>query len=191
MFAGHDAEADAGLAGQGEACIAWLDALHFARPAGPAPDAATCEWLRTTVGAEDGEGLVGLDPGEADDDTFQALRDVGAPLAPAGALRWGREVALDPDRVEPGCRDGRLLVPPSPRLRACTGVELVALRRWFGDRLGLRLQAAPRIACYLWPDRALLVSRRSERLAGFLLGPGPDRRHHLAWEPGQALLVRW
>lgn len=176
-------------AGRGAAAIAWLDHHHFGRGPAPAADPGLDAWLEEIAPAD--ESMLGLDPADLDAERFAALRAAGAALAPGGDLRWGVDVVEDAAASEPAIVDRILRVPPPDRLAACNGVELLALRRWFGQRIGLRLQAAPRIACYCWTDRALLASSRDERVAGFLHGPGPDQRHTLAWAPGEAVLVRW
>lgn len=186
---GAAAPSDADL---GRACVAWLDHHVLGRPAPPAePPEGILGWLRDEVLARAEGPLLGLDCAGLDAARFAALRATGAPLSPAGRLRWGREVQERPDSTAPQIVDQRLELPPPERLAACDGVQLKPLRLWFGRRLGLRLQAAPRIASYLWAGQALLVSCREEQLAGFLHGPRPDQRHPLAWRPGEALWLRW
>lgn len=182
---------DCSAPGRGAACVAWLDERLLARPAAVAADDEDRTWLETAVLGRAQGALTGLDPSGLDDAMFDALRAAGAPLAVDGEVRWGRDLVRDETASGPRIDGERLLLPPPERLAACSGVELLPLRTWFARHTGLRLQAAPRIACYCWANQAVLASLRVERLAGFLHGPGPDRRHPVAWEPGQAVVVRW
>ena len=119
------------------------------------------------------------------------LRWAGLPLSVDGPLHWGREVAAAPRLHAPAIDGDRLLVPGHTWLEACTGVALRPLRRFVAERFGLRLQAAPGIAVYLWANQGILVSMREEPLGGFLHGPRDGERQNLTWAPGQALWVRW
>lgn len=134
----------------------------------------------------------GLDVADVPAAWRTALLRAGLPLSPQGELRWGRDLAPDTGAVSSVAADGRLLLPREPGLLAAAdGVALKAVRRWVGERLGCRLQAAPGIGFLLWPNLAVLVSTHVLPLAGFLHGPGQGQRHVLSFEPGQALLVRF
>lgn len=186
------ASAPSSHAGQGLACVAWLDHELLGRPFTLAPPAAaTLGWLQEAVLARAQGPLLGLACDDLDEARFAALRSAGAALARGGALRWGHDVREHIALSAPTILDQHLQLPPPEVLFGCNGVQLKPLRAWFGQRLGLRLQAAPRIACYLWSNQALLVSCRQERLGGFLHGPGPGQRHPLTWEPNQPLWLRW
>lgn len=134
--------------------------------------------------------LQGLDVAGVASDMLDALRWSGVPLAVGGDVRWGRQVRQADVPTPQMVADG-VLVPDPARLRRCNGVELKPLRRRLAGDFGVRLQAAPGIACYLWRNQALLVSMRDEPLAGFLHGPNTGQRHSLAWEPGELVWLRW
>jgi hypothetical protein len=157
------------------------------RPAAPLPT----ELLLWAAGlAQRGGQARGLARDELSADRLDAVQEAGLPISIAGPLRWGSEVCEDAGCERPHEVDGRLLLPGVERLRHCTAVELKPLRRHVQRHLGVRLQAAPGIVCFLWQRQVALVSVATQRLAGFLHGPGAGQRQSLAWRPGQALVLR-
>jgi hypothetical protein len=167
---------------------ALLDAVALNRP-GCLP-AATAEqlqaWLQQMLV---GEGqLLGLDVAETPADMLPVLRFSGAPLGCSGPLRWGTDCSID-DARGPLIEGDHLLLPSAERLGHMTSLALKPVRRFFAQRLGVRLQAATGIGLWLWPDRALVISQVAVPVAGFLHGPQPGRRCTLALEPGGYQLV--
>jgi hypothetical protein len=178
-----------GSGADGVRLVAGLDAVLLGVSSGVALEAQHALLLEEIIARADGP-LRGLDPEGVPSDALEALRWAGVPLAPAGAIRWGNE--MRPGKVEQPCFvEGTLEIPDAAVLRACNGVQLKQLRRFCADHLGVRLQAAPGVALYLWANQALVVSLRDEDLAGFLHGPETGQRHSLAWAPGEPLWVRW
>ena len=92
-------------------------------------------------------------------------------------------IAVDkqhPDRDQ----NGQLILPATPSaLEACNGVELKPLRNWVGDHFSVRLQAAPGLVFFLWPQLAMVVFFAQLPLHGFLHGPTKGQRHVLAIAP--------
>jgi len=114
----------------------------------------------------------------------------GIPLATDGELHWGR----DCDQAEidrPTLANGRLLLPRPEVLGTLSAVGLKPVRRWVGERLGSRLQAAPGLRVYLWANQALVVSRHEQPVGGFFFGPTTGNRTGLAIDPGSWHMVTW
>lgn len=152
------------------------------------PDLRT--WVQSVLGLVKGEPL-GLDPTGIPLGWRWALRRCGMPFAlPGQGWRWLQDVQPGPGplRLEPS---GRLLLPPLADLKRLNGIALRPLRAFVADRTRLRLQVGPRIAFFLWPRHALLISLQSVPVGGFLHGPEPSQRHSLALDPGQGMLLAW
>lgn len=116
----------------------------------------------------------------------------GVPLAPAGSgdWRWGDGIGLDEQLTAPLLTETGLQLPTATeRLACCNGVELKCLRDWVAQRCGLRLQAAPGLAFFVWSRLALVISPRPEPLAGFVHGPERGQRHVLSLAPGGYALL--
>jgi len=175
----------------GEELVRWLDHRIFGLGLPPRLDPLVVDALESVIAEGEREEMLGLGVDGIDEVNLAALRRAGVPIAMDEGIVWEREVIEDPRLERPEDRGATLALPPCRVLAGCNGVELKPLRTWFGRATGLRLQAAPGIAWFLWPHQALLISTREERLAGFLHGPGADQRHSIAWEPGSARWIRW
>lgn len=165
-----------------------LDAQIAGKTAKPPAELrpACAAWLAEVAppGAQPAQGVA-----EVPDDWLDTLAWSGMPIGP-GPLRWGTDVA----QADIGCptlRDGRLLLPPPEDLASLTSLALKPLRLFIGERLGVRLQAAPGIRLWLWPGRAVLQSQAPMPLAGFIYGPSPGHRAGLALEPWGSQIVTW
>jgi len=148
-----------------DACAVWLDESC---PPGSAPAL----------------GVAGVP-----DDWSDTLGWTGIPLA-TGPLRWGKDLR-QADVPAPVVRDGVLLLPPADDLSMLTSLSLKAMRLFVAERLGCRLQAAPGIRMWLWPDRAVLQSLSPIPLAGFIYGPAAGHRSGVALEPWDSQIVPW
>ncbi|MBN8525149.1 MAG: hypothetical protein J0M02_07430 [Planctomycetes bacterium] len=180
------------MAESNEALAEWrarvLDAHIAGRPLLPPADLrdACRTWLDEACpnGPDGAIGVAGVPEAWAD-----TLGWSGVPLA-AGPLHWGAD--LRQDAVEaPTLRDGVLLLPPPEDLVGLTSLSLKPLRLFVAERLGCRLQAAPGIRVWLWPDRAALQSLSPIPLAGFLYGRATGHRSGVALEPWGCQVVTW
>lgn len=147
---------------------------------------ACAAWLAEAVPAGPAAALGVAGAPEAWVDT---LGWSGVPLA-AGPLRWGADIRQDAVPA-PTARDGVLLLPPPEDLAALTSLSLKPLRMFIAERLGCRLQAAPGIRLWLWPDRAALQSLSPIPLAGFLYGRAQGHRSGVALEPWGCQVIAW
>lgn len=147
-------------------------------------------WARSLVAASPHAAL-GLQSVELSATWHATLAWCSMPLSPHGDLRWGVDVVEDVSLVAPCVRDSRLFVPPAEVLAACTGPALRPLRRFIASRYQVRLQTAPGIRMWLWPERAVLVSLRPDTVGGFLYAPTPDQRSSVLVEPGGWQVIRW
>lgn len=152
------------------------------------PELAT--WTRDVLPSSGGSTLRGLSPLGLTEDWLSALAWAGTPLAPQGALLWGRDLIEEAHLATPCERDGVLILPSPERLRTLNGVELRPLRLFIAARLGMRLQTAPGVRWWQWPDRALLVSLLDEPVGGFLYAPTLSHRSSILLPPGGWQLMR-
>lgn len=179
----------------GEELAEWrskvLDAHLLRRPVLPPPGLrdACAAWLGEAVPA-DGRPPLGLDPGDLPDAWVGTLAWCGVPIAPAGELRWGRDLVEDSVPV-PTLRDGVLHLPSPEALALLTSLALKPLRVFVAERLRCRLQAAPGIRLWLWPGQAALMSLSPMPLAGFLYGSSEGHRASIALQPWGGQVVTW
>lgn len=113
----------------------------------------------------------------------------GVPLAP-GPLHWGADIRQDGVPV-PSVRDGVLLLPTPEELASQTSLALKPMRLFVAERLGCRLQAAPGIRLWLWPDHAALQSLSPLPLAGFLYGRAAGHRSGISLEAWGCQVITW
>jgi hypothetical protein len=127
--------------------------------------------------------------GGVPEDWADTLGWAGMPLA-AGPLRWGSDVRQDAVAA-PEIRRDCLLLPTQDDLVQLTSLSLKPLRQYIAQRLGCRLQAAPGIRLWLWPDRAVLLSLAPMPLSGFIYGPTQGHRAGVALPPWGSQIVAW
>lgn len=173
----------ASAASAGAAQGAWraqaLDGiLHGGAPASP-----FAIWARNLLAAIP-QPPCGLATQGLPDDWREVLGWSGMPLAPRGMLAWGRDVVEDTTLAAPVERAGCLCLPPAERLAGLSGLGLRPLRRFIATRCRVRLQTAPGVRMWIWPDRVVLVSLRDDTVGGFIYAPTPDQRCSILLEPG-------
>ncbi|MCX8040636.1 MAG: hypothetical protein RMM29_01790 [Planctomycetota bacterium] len=173
------AEAPEQLARLRAAC---LDALCLGAP----PPAADCAaWLTEVVPPGTARGVA-----EVPEPWRAALAWCGVPLA-RGPLRWGVDLRVAPALAAPRRRGRQLELPAAEQLSQLSAVALQPLRRFIAERLGFRLQMAPGVRLWLWPERALVLSLRPQPLLGFCYGPSPGHRVYLELPPWGWQTIAW
>jgi hypothetical protein len=170
-------------------CARSLDARLANKPlVVPAAVASGCQsWMKEFVPRDlpPAIGLSGVPSSWLD-----TLAWAGVPLSEHGPLRWGVDVEQEDVKI-PEVRGNRLLLPPAEELSELTSLSLKPMRMFISARLGCRLQAAPGIRLWLWPERALLRSLAPIPLSGFVYGPAKGHRAGVSMPPWGTQAVSW
>jgi len=147
-------------------------------------------WIDELQGLAKGDPL-GLDPAGLPEAWREALAWSGMPLAPRGALVWGRDLREQQDVELPRLDADVLLLPRLSRFACLTSLDLKPVRLLVAQRCGVRLQSGVGLHLFLWANQAVMCSRLETLTGGFLHGPAVGQRHGLSVDPGGVQHLLW